>query len=156
MSGKPTGRLSQVIMVAGSIGLVGAAVTDLVAVTGRHAGIPFMGSIEISQAFVIVMAACSIASASLGGSHASVDLVFSRMPPWAQRLATHANGLAAFAFVALLVAASVWISIEHWDTGEQTEFFHIPLRWFRLFWIVMASIAALAFLRGIFVRQEKS
>lgn len=155
MSGKPTGRLSQVIMLAGSIGLVGAALTDLVAVAGRHGGIPFMGSIEISQAFVIVMAACSIACASLGGSHASVDLVFSRLPDWAQRLATRANAVAAFGFVALLVAASVWISIEHWDTGEQTEFFHIPLRWFRLFWIVMASIAAVAFLRGVLRDREE-
>lgn len=154
MSERPAGRLSGWLMAAGSVGLVGAALTDLAAVAGRHMGTPVMGSIEVSQAFVIVMAACSIACASLSGSHASVDLVFTRMPAWAQRLAMRANSIAAFAFVALLVAASVWILAEHWNAGERTEFFHIPLKWFRLFWIVMASIAALAFLRDALRRRE--
>ena len=76
-----------VLLATGAVGLVGAMLIDGIAVVGRHTGIPFTGSIELVQAFIVLGAASAIAYASLGATHAAVDLVFHRLPISAQRLA---------------------------------------------------------------------
>jgi TRAP-type transport system small permease protein len=154
MSESPRGWIPTTIIIVGSVGLMGAMLTDGLAVIGRHIGVPVVGSIEVSQAFVIVMASSAIAFASLGDQHAAVDLVFNRLPDWAKRAAMRVNAVLAFAFVAALVVASVWIAVEHWATDEQTELVKIPLRWFRVFWIAAACIAAGAFAISIFRKPK--
>jgi TRAP-type C4-dicarboxylate transport system permease small subunit len=154
MSESPRGWLPTLIIATGSIGLAGAMVTDGLAVAGRHLGLPFAGSIEISQAFVIIMAASAIAYASLDDHHAAVDLVFQRLPKWLQCAALRVNAFLTLAFFAALIAGSGWILTEGWAGGEQTELLHVPLRWFRLFWIVMSVISAGAFAIGV-VRRPK-
>ncbi len=149
------GWVARTLLATGSIGLLGALLTDGLAVIGRHSGMAFHGSIELVQAFITLGSASAIAYASLGAAHATVDLLFDRFPKWAQELAHRVTAALNFLFVAALVAGSVWIAAEYWDAGERTELLGIEVRWMRLFWIVCAIIAAIAILLPAFARKSR-
>lgn len=146
-------RIGGVLLLTGAIGLMGAMLIDGVAVIGRHTGLPFTGSIELVQAFIVFGAASAIAYASLGATHAAVDLVFHRLPISAQHLAHRLAALLGFLFLAALVIGSAWIAWEYRDAGERTELLGIELKWLRLFWLVCAIIAAAAMLAPLFSRK---
>jgi TRAP-type C4-dicarboxylate transport system permease small subunit len=150
---KAVGGISAVLLVTGGVGLIGAILTDSIAVVGRHVGVPFTGSIELMQAFIVVGAASGIALASIGATHAAVDLVFHRMPVSAQRIAHRLAALLGFAFLTALVIGSAWIAWEYRDAGERTEILGIELKWLRLFWIGCAVVAAAAMVGPLFSRK---
>jgi TRAP-type transport system small permease protein len=143
-----------VLLLTGAVGLLGAMLTDSIAVVGRRAGIPFTGSIELVQAFIVLGAASAVAYASLGATHAAVDLVFHRLPISAQRLAHRFAALLGFLFLAALVTGSGWIAWEYRDAGERTELLGIELKWLRLFWLACAVISAAAMLAPLFARKQ--
>ena len=149
-------RIGGVLLLTGAVGLMGAMVTDSIAVVGRHVGIPFTGSIELAQAFIVLGAASAIAYASLGATHAAVDLVFHRLPISAQRLAHRFAALLGFLFVAALLVGSAWIAWEYRDAGERTELIGIELKWLRLFWLACAVIAAAAMLAPLFAKKPSA
>lgn len=149
-------RLGGVLLATGAVGLIGAMLTDAVAVVGRHAGIPFTGSIELVQALVVLAASSAIAYASMGATHAVVDLLFHRLPPWAQALCHRLAAVLGFVFVGALVVGSVWIAWEYRDAGERTELLGIELKWLRMFWVACAVIAAVAILLPVFAKQRQS
>jgi TRAP-type C4-dicarboxylate transport system permease small subunit len=150
---RPGEGIGGVLLATGGIGLLGAMLTDAIAVVGRHVGVPFTGSIELVQAFIVLGASSAIAYASLGATHAAVDLVFHRMPLSAQHLAHRLAALLGFLFVAALLAGSAWIAWEYRDAGERTELLGIELKWLRLFWLACALIAAAAMLAPLFARK---
>ena len=145
--------LEGVVLLTGAVGLIGAMLADGIAVVGRHIGIPFTGSIELVQAFIVLGAASAIAYASLGATHAAVDLVFHRLPISAQHLANRFAALLGFLFLAALVIGSAWIAWEYRDAGERTELLGIELKWLRLFWLACAVIAAAAMLAPLFTKK---
>jgi TRAP-type transport system small permease protein len=151
---KQVGRaLGGILLVTGAIGLMGAMLGDSIAVAGRHLGIPFLGSIELVQAFIVLGAASAIAYASLGATHAAVDLVFRRLPISAQRIAHGLAALLGFLFLAALVIGSGWIAWEYRDAGERTELLGIELKWLRLFWLACAVISSGAMLAPLFGKK---
>jgi TRAP-type transport system small permease protein len=145
--------LEGVVLLTGAVGLIGAMLADGIAVVGRHIGIPFTGSIELVQAFIVLGAASAIAYASLGATHAAVDLIFHRLPISAQHLANRFAALLGFLFLAALVIGSAWIAWEYRDAGERTELLGIELKWLRLFWLACAVIAAAAMLAPLFAKK---
>ncbi len=145
-----------VLLATGAIGLLGAMTTDAIAVVGRHINVPFTGSIELVQAFIVLGASSAIAYASLGATHAAVDLVFHRLPISAQRIAHRIAALLGFLFVTALLVGSAWIAWEYRDAGERTELLGIELKWLRLFWLACAVIAAVAMLAPLFGKKPES
>jgi TRAP-type C4-dicarboxylate transport system permease small subunit len=142
-----------VLLLTGATGLIGAMLIDGIAVIGRHVGIPFTGSIELVQAFIVLGAASAIAYASMGATHAAVDLVFHRLPVSAQHLAHRLAALLGFLFLAALMTGSAWIAWEYRDAGERTELLGIELKWLRLYWLACAVIAAAAMLAPLFAKK---
>jgi TRAP-type C4-dicarboxylate transport system permease small subunit len=142
------------LLLTGSVGLLGAMLTDALAVAGRHSGVPVLGSIEIVQAFVAIGAASAIAYASMSATHAAVDLVFHRLPPWAQDAAHRMAAVLGFVFVAALVTGSAWIVWEYRDAQEMTEILRIPIQYLRLFWLACSVIAAIAMLGPLFEKRK--
>ena len=57
--------LDRVAFVVGSMGLLGAMSADALAVLGRHVGLPLLGSIEIVQACVVLVASAAMIGATL-------------------------------------------------------------------------------------------
>jgi TRAP-type C4-dicarboxylate transport system permease small subunit len=139
---KPAGPLAKAAYVLGSFGLLAATAADSLAVAGRHTGMHFIGSIELVQAAVVLLAATAMLVVTIGRGHATVHIVTERLSkPAAARLARIADLISAIAFL-ILAAGSAWVLAELWDGFEQTELLHIPLRWLRLLWVVLAVLVA--------------
>ena len=132
--------LTTVSFIIGSFGLLLAMGADALAVVGRHTGLPFLGSIEIVQAAVVLAAASAMVAATLSRSHATVHIVIERLSPlWRDRFERFADLLSAI-FFAVLAAGSIWISAELWGARETTELVGIPLKPLRLVWCFSAAL----------------
>lgn len=149
------GPLARVCYWIGGGGLLLATAADTIAVAGRHAGLPLLGSIEIVQLAVVLLAGTSMLVATLVGGHATVHLLTERMPP--QLAGPFARIAALFSALAFILVAygSGWILGELWNAFEQTELLHIPLRWLRLLWTVIALLIVARFLQIAFGRNAR-
>jgi TRAP-type C4-dicarboxylate transport system permease small subunit len=140
--------LARAAYLVGSAGLLFATATDSLAVAGRHLGFRLLGSIELVQASVVLIAASAMVVATIVGAHASVHIVTERLPAAATaRLARVASLLSAITF-AIFALGSIWVASDLWTGFEQTELLGLPLRWLRLLWIGAAILASLLFLRA--------
>lgn len=148
-----SGPVSNALLVTGAVGLFGAMLTDGVSVLGRHVGVPFTGSIELVQAFVVIAASSAIAYASIFATHAAVELVFQRLPVTAQRIVLRLAALLGFVFLISLLVGSTWIAWEYRDASERTEMLGIEIKWLRMFWIGCAVISAVAMLAPLLSRK---
>ena len=143
------GRLANIAYFVGGIGLLGATAADSLAVAGRHTGFHLLGSIELVQAMVVMLGASAMLIVTLADGHASVHILTERVSrPAAARLHRLAALLSGIAFL-LLAAGSAWVAADLWHGFEFTELLHIPLRWLRLFWIIVAlTIGGIFILRA--------
>ena len=125
----------------GGVGLVGAALMDGIAVLGRHVGFGFLGSIELSQAFVGLAASGSIVLATLSATHATVHMVTDRLDDRGKRrLRIFSDLLFVLTFAAIL-AGGLWVFADMWPGAEQSELLHIPYKPLRLLWLLaLASV----------------
>ena len=146
MAAKSRNPVGRALIAIGSIGLLGAIAVDGVAVLGRHAGIPLTGSIEMSELFVVLLAASSIAVATLDRAHAAVDLLHSRLSETGQKWMSRFAALAGMLFAVALVIGSVWVAADLWLGDERTELLAIPIAPLRVVWIFCVIVAAIGFL----------
>jgi TRAP-type C4-dicarboxylate transport system permease small subunit len=145
--GAAAGPLARATYALGGAGLLGATAADAIAVAGRHTGFHLLGSIELVQACVVVLAGSAMLIATLVGEHASVHIITQRMRPQsAARLARAAALVSGIAFL-LIAAGSAWVCAELWNGFERTELLHLPLRWLRLLWVVFAALVSFTFFK---------
>jgi TRAP-type C4-dicarboxylate transport system permease small subunit len=148
-TGASTGRGHHLLQAVGAGALLLAMATDAIAVIGRHAGFSFLGAIELFQIVAVVATSVAIVLATLSQRHAAVHILTEYVSPptklWLDRAGLAAGALS----FALLCAGSVWVAGDLWETHEMTELLGIPLRWFRLVWIVSAGTVTVLFLRSL-------
>jgi TRAP-type C4-dicarboxylate transport system permease small subunit len=144
----PAGPAARAAYLRGSAGLLVATASDAIAVAGRHLGFRLIGSIELVQAAVVLLASAAMLAVTIGRGHASVHMVTSRLGPRARVRLARAAALGSAAVFLLLAAGSAWIVAELWSGHEQTELLHLPLRWLRLLWVVFAFLVAVEFIRS--------
>ena len=148
-----SGPLVEIAYVLGSAGLLIATAVDALAVAGRHSGFHLLGSIEIVQAAVVLIAASAMVAATALGTHASVHILTERLAKrTARRLARFSALLSALLFLIVSIG-SIWVASDLWSGYEQTELLGIPLRWLRLLWIGASLLIAFLFARA-FARGE--
>jgi len=148
------GPIVQTAYLIGSAGLLIATAADAFAVLGRHAGFALIGSIEIVQMAVVLIASSAMVAATIVGSHASVHILTERLAKaTALKLARVSDVLSALMF-GILAGASAWVASELWSGFEQTELLGIPLRWFRAVWIAAAVLIVFLFLRSAMRRTQ--
>ena len=135
------------MLAVGSAGLLAAMATDALAVAGRHAGIRLLGSIEIVQACIVLVATSAIVLTTLVDAHARVHILLERLSPLRSAALLRAADLLSAIVFLWLAAGSIWLSSDLWGAAELTEILQLPLRWLRLAWIVGALTAAALFLR---------
>lgn len=144
---KPAGPLATVAYAIGGFGLLAATASDSIAVLGRHTGFHLLGSIELVQASVVLLASSAMLIATIFGGHASVHIVTERLArPTAERMARIASAISGLLFL-IVATGSALVLAELWNSFEMTELLHIPLRWLRLLWVVFAVLIALHFFR---------
>ncbi len=148
----PMGHGQRLVFWIGSIGLLSAAAIDGVAVLGRHIGFTVLGSIELVQVAVVLIASSAMIGATIVGAHAAVHIVTERLSPGGARTARRfADALSALTFI-LFAVGSAWVAADLWSGHERTELLLLPLRWFRLIWIAATVIIAVLFARAAFAR----
>jgi TRAP-type transport system small permease protein len=142
------GLAARAAFAVGAIGLALATCSDALAVLGRHAGFTLLGSIEIVQLAVVLVASAAMIGATLQGAHASVHIITDRLAPATRtRLGRVTAWLCALYFL-IVAIGSIWVAADLWGGHERTELLGIPLRLFRLLWIAAALFITLLFVRA--------
>lgn len=139
----------------GAGGLLTMMVIETAAVIGRHIGMPVTGALEIATAAIVPAACAAMLIATLQGAHASVHMLTDRMPQSLQRPVLRMGSVLAGLCFTTLCAGSAWLSVEFWNSYEQTEVLHIPFRPLRAAVTLAAACLALVFFHRAF-HVEKS
>lgn len=150
----PLGVGQRLVFWVGSVGLLSAAAIDGISVLGRHAGFAFLGSIELVQVAVVLIASSAMIGATIVGSHAAVHIVTERLSPRGAGRAKRIAALLAALTFALFAIGSAWVMADLWDGHERTELLLLPLRWFRLIWVAAALVIAGLFAVQAFTRRD--
>lgn len=150
----PAGFGERLVFWVGSVGLLAAAAIDGIAVLGRHTGFGFLGSIELVQVAVVLIASSAMIGATIVGSHAAVHILTERLSPRAAAIAKRVAALLSALTFTLFAIGSAWVASDLWNGFERTELLALPLRWFRLLWIAAALIVATLFLRQALARTR--
>ena len=145
----PPGTLTRIAYAIGGFGLLGATAADSIAVAGRHTGIHLLGSIELVQACVVLLAGSAMLIATQVGEHASVHIVTERLAkPTAARLARIASLIAGLVFMlialmggaAALSLSGVLLPVGHVIAGTIWTLFHILVITLQAFIFMMLSL----------------
>jgi TRAP-type C4-dicarboxylate transport system permease small subunit len=151
----PTSRATQIAVVLGSIGLLGAMATDALAVLGRHTGFSVLGSIEIVQTMIVLLASSAIVLATLERNHAAVHILTERLAPHrAAILARFASAVSAI-IIAILLIGALWLMADLWSAHERSELLHIPFRVLRAIFAAALLIVAVIFARQAVARRTR-
>ena len=140
--------LRRIALAAGSLALLVALATDALSVAGRHVGLALVGTIEIFETAIVIAASSAIVIATLDHGHARVRMLLERMTPSMESAFERATDLVSALILVTLAAGSIWLLSDLWNGFEMTEVLGIPLRWFRIFWIVSCLVTA-----GIFTAR---
>lgn len=141
------GVLERVAFAIGCGGLMIATAADSIAVLGRHLGFPLLGSIEVVQAAIVLIAASSLVGVTLGRGHAAVHILTERLSPERQRRFGAWSALVAALTILLFALGSALLLGDLWDGHERSEILHIPLRLLRLLLLLSLLLVAGAFAR---------
>lgn len=133
----------------GAASLLLATGVETLAVIGRHVGVPLLGTLEIIQACILVLASAAMLATTLNDSHASVTLLTTRVSEhWQRRLRVFSSALSA-AFFICMAAGALWLTIELWNDHESSEILRIPYKPLRILSFVAAAAIAFVFLRDL-------
>jgi TRAP-type C4-dicarboxylate transport system permease small subunit len=147
------GPLRRLALGLGSAALLIAMATDSLSVAGRHLGFTVLGTIEIVEMCIVVAATSALLITALDHGHARVRILLERLGPnAAARLDRLADALCVVVFL-VLAAGSIWLASDLWNGHETTEVLGLPVRWFRVFWIVGCLLCAAVFTRRLVHRR---
>lgn len=130
----------------GSVALVLAMGVEVIAVLGRHTGLPLLGALEIIQTCILLMAVAAMLSATLHDAHATVHLVTDRLPPRARGWLLRFSSVLSACFFVGLTAGALILTLDYWSTHEESELLRIPFRPLRVISTLAVAAIALVFL----------
>lgn len=146
---RPLSLIQRACVVIGSCGLLLAMAADTIAVVGRHTGFSLIGSIELVQIAIVLLASSAMVIATSQSAHATVHILTERLSAGAAALLARLAALISALFCVLIIAGSAWVTADLWLDHERTELLHIPLRGFRVL-----LIAAFVIMAGFFIRHS--
>ena len=142
-----TGLAYRAIVAIGGGALLAAMAIDVIAVAGRHTGIPLLGSIEVVQVMVAIAGAMALLIATLQNSHAKVRLLLVRLADTQRnQVLRFGYALTALFFLALTIGAG-WILAEMWHSHEESELWQLPYRPLRLLVVFALAFTTVLMLR---------
>lgn len=138
----------------GGVALVVAATLNLLAVIGRHTGIPLKGAIELVQVAVLIAGSLALVAATLARNHARVHLILDRLTGGRRLLAERSCTALSILFYALLLTGSLWLAADLWGEQEVSELLDVPWRWMRAF-LNIALVVVIALLARQMAERPK-
>ncbi|HEY6642793.1 TRAP transporter small permease subunit [Povalibacter sp.] len=149
----PFRALERLAFIVGSVGLLTAMCADALAVLGRHVGLPLLGSIEVVQASVVLLASAAMLGTTLRDKHARAHLLTDRLSERGQRLLLGCSDAISAVLFLWFAAGSIWIAFELRHGHEHSELLHIPWGGLRLVWIASALLIAIVFAARVLQRN---
>ena len=147
-------RLKTLMIWTAGIGLVTAAMINLLAVIGRHTGILFKGSIELVQVAVLIAGSLSLIAATIGRNHARVHLLLDRLVGDAADRGEGVCTALSILFYLALLAGSCWLAADLWNSQEVSELVGVPWRAMRLFLNAALMIVLVLLYRQLVERRR--
>jgi len=117
----------------GGIALIIAAALNLLAVIGRHTGLPLKGAIELVQVVVLIGGSLALVAATLGRNHARVHLILDRLTGSNRDVAEWICTALSILFYLMLLVGSCWLAADLWGSQEVSELVGVPWRAMRAF-----------------------
>ena len=149
------GHVPRLLILIGGGALLAAAAVDVIAVIGRHAGLPLRGSIELVQALVLLAGGIALLVTTRAGAHACVHLLVDRLPPAPRDALQRAGQLCGALFFLALCVASAWIARDLWSGHEESEWLRLPYRPLRIATVLFAAATAAAFIAATLRRRPR-
>jgi TRAP-type C4-dicarboxylate transport system permease small subunit len=144
------GVLARACFLLGGGAVLAAMTCDAAAVIGRRIGVPLVGSLEIVQTCIVVLASAAVVGTSLSRAHAAVHILQERAGPRLRAGLQRAGDLASAAFFFAVFAGSAWIAWDLRAGHERTDVLHMPVIAMRLAWCAAALACGALFLRRAF------
>lgn len=138
---------------AGGIALIIVALLNVLAVIGRHTGLPLKGAIELVQVGVLIAGSLALIAATLARNHARVHMILDRLTGPARNFAERICTALSILFYAMLLGGSLWLAMDLWGEQEVSELLDVPWRWMRLF-LNAALIVVIALLARQMVERR--
>lgn len=139
----------------GGIALIAAASLNVLAVIGRHTGLPLKGAIELVQVAVLVAGSLALVAATLARNHARVHLILDRLKGARRVAAERLCAALSILFFSMLLTGSLWLAIDLWGEQEVSELLDVPWRWMRAFLNAALIVVILLLVRQMAERPEK-
>ncbi|OHD00373.1 MAG: hypothetical protein A3H25_09800 [Sphingomonadales bacterium RIFCSPLOWO2_12_FULL_63_15] len=110
----------------GGVALIIAAALNLLAVIGRHTGLPLKGAIELVQVVVLIGGSLALVAATLGRNHARVHLILDRLTGSNRDVAEWVCTALSILFYLMLLGGSCWLAADLWGSQEVSELVGVP------------------------------
>lgn len=143
-----------VMIWTGGVALITAATINVLAVIGRHTGLPLKGAIELVQVAVLVAGSLALIMATLARNHARVHLILDRLTGMNRIVAERICTALSILFYLMLLTGSLWLAIDLWGQQEVSELLDVPWRWMRAFLNVALLIVIVLLARQMAERRE--
>lgn len=138
----------------GGIALIVAASLNLLAVIGRHTGLPLKGAIELVQVAVLIAGSLALVAATLARNHARVHLILDRLTGVNRDVAEWICTALSILFYLMLLAGSCWLALDLWGSQEVSELIGVPWRAMRIF-LNMALVLVIILLARQLVERRR-
>lgn len=138
---EPRSWIARVSIAVGSVALLFVMLVDFAAVIGRHTGTPVLGSLELSEVFIVCMASASLVITTYERGHASVHILTERLGRTARGVLRRASDVLCAAFFGVILIGSLIVMADLWNGDERSELLQIPILPLRL--VFCASLVSL-------------
>ena len=138
---QPRSWIARASIAVGSVALLCVMLVDFAAVIGRHTAIPLLGSLELSEAFIVCMASASLVITTYERGHASVHILTERLGTRARGTLRRGTDVLCAAFFAVILLGSLTVIGDLWNGDERSELLQIPILPLRL--LFCASLVSL-------------
>jgi TRAP-type transport system small permease protein len=151
---EPNSWIERVAIAVGSVALLFVMLVDFAAVIGRHTATPLLGSLELSEAFIVCMASASLVITTYERGHAGVHILTERLGTRARVAMRRASDLLCAAFFGVILLGSLIVTGDLWNGDERSELLKIPILPLRLLFCASLVSLIVAFTVQAFSRRS--
>jgi TRAP-type C4-dicarboxylate transport system permease small subunit len=140
------GWLARASIAVGSVALLGVMLVDFAAVIGRRTGIPLLGSLELSELFIVCMASASLVITTFERGHASVHILTERLGTRMRTVLRRTSDALCAGFFLFILLGSGMVIGDLWNGDERSELLQIPIVPLRLLFCACLVALIVAFI----------
>jgi TRAP-type C4-dicarboxylate transport system permease small subunit len=116
----------------------------------RFFGKPILGTYELFQLIIVVVAITGIIYAAIRGAHVCIDFVTKRIPKNTLKYVLIMSSLIILIYMIAMAWRTIYSGFLSWSTGETTSIMHYPVGPFRLVFGLGWGVMCLVIMADLF------